>query len=53
MSIVLSIYSQEGFREVALPERGPKELRVLLRRELFDLSGDLTLVLEKQEGRQF
>ena len=47
MSIVLSIYSQKGFREVTLPERGQNELRVLIRKDLFDLNGDLTLTLEK------
>ena len=50
MSIVLSIYSQKGFREIALPERGPKELRILLRREIFDLSSDLTLAFEKRQN---
>ena len=47
MSIVLSIYSQKGFREVTLPERGQSELRVLIRKELFDLNEDVTLALEK------
>ncbi|MBQ7681548.1 MAG: FHA domain-containing protein, partial [Oscillibacter sp.] len=47
MSIVLSIYSQKGFREVTLPERGQTELRILIRKELFDLSADVTLSLEK------
>ena len=47
MSIVLSVYSQKGFREVTLPERGQTELRVLIRKELFDLNEDVTLSLEK------
>ena len=51
MSIVLSIYSQKGFREVTLPERGQSELRVLLRKELFDLTEDVTLALEKVEKK--
>ena len=50
MSIVLSIYSQKGFREVALPERGQKELRVLIRKELFELDSDLALTLERSGG---
>ncbi|MBQ9349133.1 MAG: FHA domain-containing protein, partial [Oscillibacter sp.] len=48
MSIVLSIYSQKGFREVALPERGQSELEVVIRREVFGLDKDLTLALEKR-----
>ena len=51
MSIVLSIHSQKGFREVTLPERGQNELRVLIRKELFDLNEDASLLLEKVEKR--
>ena len=51
MSIVLSIYSQKGFREVKLPERGQNELRVDLRKELFGLTEDAALSLEKVEKK--
>lgn len=49
MGMVLSIYSQKGFREVTLPERGQDELEVLLQKELFALDEDILLSLEKQE----
>ena len=49
MSIVLSIYSQKGFREVTLPEHGQAELQILLQKELFVLDQDITLELERQE----
>ena len=48
MGMVLSIYSQKGFREVTLPERGQDELEILLQKELFALEQDIRLVLEKQ-----
>ena len=53
MSIVLSIYSQEGFREVTLPERGQSELQILIQRELFVLDRDICLNLERQQDTWF
>ena len=50
MSMVLSIYSQKGFREVTLPERGQQALEVLIERELFALDQDLTLSLAQEDG---
>ena len=51
MGMVLSIYSQSGFREVTLPERGQTTVELLLHKELFDLQKDTNLVFEKeQEG---
>lgn len=50
MSIVLSIYSQKGFREVTLPERGQSEIHILLEKELFALDRDLSLDMERREG---
>lgn len=50
MSMVLSIYSQKGFREVTLPERGQQTLEVLIDRELFALDQDLTLSLTQENG---
>lgn len=49
MGMVLSIYSQKGFREVTLPERGQELLEVVLQKELFALDQDVCLALEKQE----
>lgn len=49
MSMVLSIYSQKGFREVTLPERGQEELEVLVQKDLFALDQDVALLLKKQE----
>ncbi|NBI65379.1 FHA domain-containing protein [Pseudoflavonifractor sp. 60] len=49
MGMVLSIYSQKGFREVTLPERGQDELEVLIQKELFALDQDIRLKLEKRE----
>lgn len=50
MSMVLSIYSQKGFREVTLPERGQEELEVLIQKDLFALDQDVTLRLKKQDS---
>ena len=53
MGMVLSIYSQKGFREVTLPERGQTGVEVLLQKELFATSKDIELDLEKEaEDRQ-
>lgn len=49
MGMVLSIYSQKGFREVTLPGRGQDELDVLLQKELFALDRDIHLKLEKHD----
>lgn len=49
MSTVLSIYSQKGFREVTLPERGRDELDVLIRKDIFTIDRDITLRFHKQE----
>ena len=43
MGMVLSIYSQKGFREVTLPERGQELLEVVLQKELFALDQDVCL----------
>lgn len=48
MGMVLSIYSQKGFREVTLPERGQTGVEVLLQKELFATSKDIELDLEKE-----
>lgn len=50
MGMVLSIYSQKGFREVTLPERGQETLELQIERELFALDRDVTLTLERHEG---
>lgn len=50
MSLVLSIYSQKGFREVSLPERGQTTVEILLRKELFAVGHDIYLVLEREAG---
>ena len=50
MSLVLSIYSQKGFREVTLPERGQNELQMLLQRDLFALDRDVHLNMERNEA---
>lgn len=47
MSLVLSIYSQKGFREVVLPVRGQNELQILLQKDLFSLSRDIILNMEQ------
>lgn len=49
MGMVLSIYSQKGFREVSLPERGQNSLDILIQKELFALDQDIRLSLEKGE----
>lgn len=49
MSLVLSIYSQKGFREVTLPERGQNIVEILLQKELFGLESDINLIFEKKE----
>lgn len=51
MSMVLSIYSPKGFREVALPERGQGELEVLLQKGIFALDQDIVLSLNKENGQ--
>jgi len=49
MGMVLSIYSQKGFREITLPERGQNSLDILLQKDLFALDQDISLGLEKVE----
>ena len=49
MSMVLSIYSQKGFREITLPERGANELQILLQKELFALETDIRLTAERSD----
>ena len=51
MSMVLSIYSQTGFREVTLPERGQQTLEILIEKELFALDQDITLSLDFADGQ--
>lgn len=48
MGMVLSIYSQKGFREVALPERGQVDVEILLQKDLFATKRDISLVFEKK-----
>lgn len=50
MSMVLSIYSHKGFREITLPERGANELQILLQKDLFALEKDIRLTAERSEG---
>lgn len=50
MGMVLSIYSQKGFREVTLPERGQNSLDILIQKDLFALDQDIRLSLEKTEA---
>lgn len=50
MSLVLSIYTQKGFREITLPERGQSELEILLQKDLFSLDQDVLLSMERAEG---
>lgn len=50
MGMVLSIYSQKGFREVTLPERGEETLKIQIERELFALDRDVTFTLDRQDG---
>lgn len=50
MSLVLSIYSQKGFREITLPERGQNEIRILLQKDLFALNRDVCLDMERKEN---
>ena len=49
MSMVLSIYSLKGFREVTLPERGQNELEILIQKDIFSLDQDVMLLLNKQD----
>ena len=49
MSMVLSIYSQKGFREITLPERGANELQILLQQEMFALETDIRLKAERSD----
>lgn len=51
MSMVLSIYSLKGFREVTLPERGQEELEILLQKDIFSLDQDIMLLLSKQSDQ--
>lgn len=51
MSMVLSIYSLKGFREVTLPERGRDELEILIQKDIFSLDQEITLLLHKQDGQ--
>lgn len=53
MGMVLSIYSQKGFREVSLPERGQNSLDILIQKELFALDQDISLLLGKEEKSWF
>lgn len=48
MGMVLSIYSQKGFREVTLPERRQETLEIQIEQELFALDQNITLTLEQQ-----
>ena len=50
MSMVLSIYSQKGFREVTLPDRHQTFFEILIQKELFGLENDVGITLEKTEG---
>lgn len=50
MGMVLSIYSQKGFREVTLPERGEETLEIQIERELFALDQDVTLTMERRDS---
>lgn len=50
MGMVLSIYSQKGFREVTLPERSEEALEIQIERELFALDCDVTLSLDRQDN---
>ena len=49
MSMVLSIYSAKGFREVTLPEKGQNNLEILIQKDMFALDQDLTLNLERMD----
>ncbi len=49
MSLVLSIYSQKGFREITLPERGQNDLQILIQKDLFGLERDIRLDMERSE----
>lgn len=53
MSIVLSIYSQKGFREITLPDHGQNEIQFLLQKDLFALQQDLYLTVEREDGTWF
>ena len=46
MSIVLSIYSEKAFREVALPEKAQEDIEILVQKELFALDRDVRLGLQ-------
>lgn len=50
MSMVLSIYSQKGFREITLPERGQNELQILIQKDMFALDQDVRLNMERSGG---
>jgi len=50
MGMVLSIYSQKGFREVTLPEKGEDELEIVIQKELFSLEQDIWLTLAQEES---
>ena len=50
MSMILSIYSQKGFREVTLPDRSQNILEILIQKELFGLEHDVGITLEKVAG---
>jgi S-DNA-T family DNA segregation ATPase FtsK/SpoIIIE len=49
MSMILSVYSQKAFREVVLMDRGARQMQVLIQKDLFQISRDLVLNLEKEE----
>jgi S-DNA-T family DNA segregation ATPase FtsK/SpoIIIE len=47
--MILSVYSQKAFREVVLMDRGARQMQVLIQKDLFQISRDLVLNLEKEE----